>query len=736
MRSSDISPLSKFKFPEKRGVGRPFGSKDKKSRTSNYSNLGAIRNPDGIFINTKLFSEAAQHHKKYGYYCGDPVGTPAWRQYWDEELRRCSEGYSIGGVKITGHHYGYLNYAPIMKVDAPEQYVPGLTTRQNLARSKELDFPDFWDGDYNYFHILEIARKGCTPEEFQDLMLSVKIREEHLFGGKDMLVGKARRKGYSYKNAWVCANTYNTIRNSLCLVGAFDKAYLYTKGKGIMSMANFYLDYLNSDTAWTKGRDYRNTVDNKKASFRKEVNGIVTESGYKSEIVAISFKDNPDAARGKDPYIAMLDETGAWPGFKLAWGAIVPSTTAGIYKTGMMVGFGTSGDMESGTADFAEMFFNPDLWNLLPFVNIWDEDSEESECAFFHPMQWNMEGFYDENGNSNQLACLEYEEAQRKKIISKSSAGSLVMQSRMQEFPTGPSEAFQTVSTNNFPVVQLKRRLEKVRREKLDRILWQPVHLLREEGKVVAKPDMDSILNPIWNRKPETKDLKGAVLIKEFPLPNAPKGLYKIGFDPIAQDDGTSLSSIVVIKGTYGISATNRSIVARWIGRTEESDDTNLIFELLCELYRSQGMFENMVLHVKTYFRLRSKLHLLAAQPDQVISKAIKDSGVERNYGCHMNKELKEYGETVIKNWLYEVKGYTEDGSQLTTIDYIDDIGMLEELIAYHPKGNFDRVMSLMMALFQMLEEKLGKDYAEEEEKVSELADLANKLYQRPMYAA
>ena len=717
------------KLPEKRGVGRPKGYKVPK-RLSNPSNLSGVRNPEGIFINTSYFSEAASHFKRFGYYCGEPKGTPAWRAYWEEELKRCIEGYTVGGATITGHHYGYLNYAQIKKIEEKKMHLPG--SRRSKAASKEIEFPDFWDGDYNYFHCVDIARNGITPEKLKALQLSVRIKEEHLGGGKDMLIGKARRKGYSYKNAWICANIYNTIRESLCLIGAFDKAYLL-KAKGTMVMAGQYLDFLNEHTGWTKNREFKNTIDAKKASFKKEANGVFVEAGYRSEIIALSFKDNPDISRGKDPYLAMLDEAGAWPGFKDAWSAIVPSTTAGIYKTGQIIGFGTGGDMEYGTVDFAEMFYNPELWNLLPFVNIWDEEAEDSECSFFHPMQWNLEGFYDTNGNSDIAAALKWEDENRKKLAAKSSINSAIMQARMQEFPTGPAEAFLTVSTNIFPVVALKRRLDKVRREKLDKILWQPVHLFREEGRVVAKPDMEGVLQPIWNRKPETKDLKGAVLIKEFPMHDAPKGLYKIGFDPIAQDDGTSLSSIVVLKGTYGVSATSRTIVARWIGRTEDSDDTNEIFELLCELYRTTGMFENMVLHVKTYFRRKSKLHLLAAQPDQVISKAIRESSVERNYGCHMNKELKEFGEVAIKNWLIEEREFTEDGYQLTTIDYIDDIGLLEELIAYHPKGNFDRVMSLMMALFQMLEEKLNKDYAEESEQVDQLAELAGKLYLRSM---
>lgn len=695
-------------------------------RTSNSSNLNAVRNPDGIFINTSVFREAAIHFTKYGYYTSDRIGTPDWREYWDRELDRCVNGYTVGGVSITGHHYGYLNYAPIERLDVTSVKGGG------RAASKTTSFPDFWDGDYNYFWAVEIARNGCTLDQLNRLQLSVRIKEAYLTGALNLLVGKARRKGYSFKNAFICANNYNTQRKKLNLICAFDKKYLYGVGKGTMTMASNYLSFFNEHTAWGKKREFQDKIEAKKASYEIEIAGMKAEAGYQSEIIAITFKDNPDAARGKDPYLVLLEEMGAWPGSKDAWDAIAPSTKAGIYRTGQMIGFGTGGDMESGTADFASMFYNPEDRDILPFINIWDEEAENSLCAFFHPMQWNKEGFYDDEGNSDQEAALKHEAEYREKIRLNSKASSQVLQNRVQEEPTCPSEAFLTVSTNNFPVVEMRKRIEVIKTNNLDQILGQPVILYRDTlGKVRAKPDLDNELTPIWKRYPDTSDIRGAVIIWEYPNQNAPQGLYKPGYDPVAQDDGTSLNSITIIKGNEKNSATSNTIVAEYYGRGEIADDDNEQFLLLCELYNSPGMHENMVLHVKTYARRRNRLHWLALQPNQVISKAVKNSGVKRIYGCHMSDELKTSGEAYIKNWLLRVRGYDEDGKIITTIDTINSIGLLEELIAYNRKGNFDRVMSLMMSLFQIEEEELDYEYSEKEEKKNDLIDLMGKLYKR-----
>lgn len=104
-----------------------------------------VRNKEGIFINTEIFREEGKHFNKYGYYCADPDGSPSWYDYWLEQKRRCLYGYESGGTKITGDNYHYLNFCPIKKVDKD-------SIRGKKAR-KIIDFPDFWDGDYNYFWV-------------------------------------------------------------------------------------------------------------------------------------------------------------------------------------------------------------------------------------------------------------------------------------------------------------------------------------------------------------------------------------------------------------------------------------------------------------------------------------------------------------------------------------------------------------------------------------------------------
>lgn len=670
-----------------------------------HGKLDAIRNADGIWINTQVFREEANHFSKYGYYCADPPGSPDYFEYWDQQSKRCKEGYTVGGVSITGDHYAYLNFYPILKVDLSKNLV-------GKVASKIEDMPDFWDGDYNYYWAKEIAFYGIDNLGIKDvssLKLEIKIASEYLQGGNHMIVGKSRRKGYSFKNAALLVNNYSMYRNSLNIAGAFMKEYLYPKG--IMSMVNAYISHIDEHTAWRKTRDYVDKIHHKKASYKED--GI--EKGYKSEITALTFKDNPDAARGKDARVVLFEEAGKFPNLEKAYMATKPALEAGAYTTGQMIIFGTGGDMQGGTKDFAKMFYNPIPYDLLPFVNVWDKDSENSKCGFFHPVFWNMEGHYDKQGNSNIEGAKKAEKKTRDKIR-KNSSGASTLNQHNQEYPLCPAEAFLMVSRNDFPVEELRNQLRKIVADNLHIKKGTPVTIFKKEGKVIAKPDLKNRLTPLWNYKPKTNDLRGCPIIFESPVTNSPKGLYKMGYDPYRQDQstGASLGAVYVYKGIHKISFTRDTIVAFYVGRPNTTDDFNRQVALLAQFYNAEIMYENEVTSVKSYFANHKLLHLLAVQPDAVISKSIKNSKVARVYGIHMNEKIKDAGEKYIKRWLLTERDIDENGNKILNLETIYDPGLLEELINYNRKGNFDRVMSFMMLMFQIEEDELGKEYGGE----------------------
>src|SRR3990167_1826536 len=290
-----------------------------------------------IFSNTELFRTEANQFKKIGYFNNDPFGSPAWTEYWSEQQRRCREGYSVGDIKITGDHYFYLNFCQI-KLTSDDRKKEKISKRR-VSANKIMTFPDFWDGDYDYFWVKEIAKNGISLEDYKKLNLSVKIKEEHLVGGKNLIIAKARRKGFSYKNAAICANTYNTVRNLTIIIGAYEKKFLYPDGT--MTKTSDCLDFLNKNTGWGKKRDFINKQEHKKASYKQtDVDGNQIELGYKSQVIAVTFMDNPDAARGKDANLVLFEEAGAFANLKSSLAATEPSTRSGNLQTGQILIFG------------------------------------------------------------------------------------------------------------------------------------------------------------------------------------------------------------------------------------------------------------------------------------------------------------------------------------------------------------------------------------------------------------
>jgi len=124
-------------------------------------------------------------------------------------------------------------------------------------------------------------------------------------------------------------------------------------------------------------------------------------------------------------------------------------------------------------------------------------------------------------------------------------------------------------------------------------------------------------------------------------------------------------------------------------------------------------MFENDRGEVLSYFKRRGKLHFLADQPDNVISKVIKNSTVARMKGCHMNDRMKDAGEKYILRWLWTERGVNSDDEIIYNMDLIPSIALVEELINYSRQGNFDRVMGFMQLMF-MVEEDFEKEIDQE----------------------
>jgi hypothetical protein len=634
--------------------------------------------------NPNKFRPAAVSFQTNGFYCSYPKGTTAYRKYWDEEFKRCVEGFtSEDDEYISGYFYFYLNYCQIILNKSRTHVRKNGKVVTRLERIKE--FPEFRDYDRLYFEVLEQAEDD----------------------NKHLAVLKKRKSGYSFKGAsMVCRNFY-FIRESTSVVIAEGEQFLTQDG--ILSKAWDIMAFIDKFTPFGKKKQAINQALHKRASVVVDRDGIKVEEGYKSEIIGISAKGGVDKIRGIRCKLIIFEEGGIFKHLKAAW-QIARSSVENDDGShfGMMICQGTASSDNSSFEALREIFYEPQAYNCLEIDNIWDEGANKA-CGFFVPQYTNMEGnddkgqpFMDEFGNSNILLAKAYEEIARTKIRESASDRSTVDR-YIIERPFTPSEALLIVSANIFPKTELLRQLSSIKVNK-DLQDFKQIGELHWQQDGTVKWELNPLLAPItkWKLSPEDSQI-GSIVIYEQPVDNPPYGLYIAGVDPYDFDQANSgsLGSCIVYKRFSGIGETFDVIVAEYTARPTTAEQLYENVRKLLIHYNSTLLYENEKIGLNTYFKQKHCEHLLADQPNDVISHVMKNSTVDRKKGIHMNSYIKRYAEQVTKEWLNEE---FEPGRKNLTRIYCEPL--LEELINYNESDNFDRAIALFCTL--LLKEQLS----------------------------
>lgn len=626
------------------------------------------------FTDTHLFSPAATHFNAHGVYTETIPGTKDYYDFWDKERDRCLNGYEVNGVKITGYHYFYLNYCPIDRVVDIVQH-DGST----LA-ARERTFPAFYDGDYKYFHIIDRCRKE----------------------NKHLALLKARRKGYSYKAGSMLARNYYHLRNSKNYVFAEQKEYLI--GDGLLSKVWDFLSFIDDNTAWTQPR-LINKEMHKQAGYKKNVNGADVTLGMKSQIMGVSLKDNPDKVRGKAGELIFFEEAGSFSGLLKSWEVAMPTMKQGSKTLGTMIAFGTGGEEGVGFESLEELFYHPEAYNCLAFENEWDAGAMGTKCGHFVPIYENLDGFIDEHGNSLIEEAKEFEESQRE--LKKKANDPKSLDQYVAEHPFTPQEATLQTTINVFDVTSLKEQYNRVKAHNLEKE-GTTGELYYKGTEITFRPTQAvKAINKFPHRKED--DLTGGVVVYEAPYKTkagvVPRNLYIICHDPYGQSgEGQSLGAAYVIKRPNNLSKPDDIIVASYIGRPKTQDEYNRNLFMLSEYYNAKIGFENDRGEVIAYAKRFRQLHRLEEEFEMLDKRELQSRNVRRQYGMHMTEQRKRQGELYIRDWLISPRGQDEDGNVSLNLHHIYDPALLQELIKFNHKGNFDRVMALMIGMYHTRE--------------------------------
>jgi len=613
-----------------------------------------LKGPEPNFeptINFQLFNEVARK--------GIPKMNPASREYqewWMEEKRRCTEGYTVGGRYMPGYQYGYINFGTI------ELY------NEKKGR-KEKGKPLLRDVEWEVFKHIDRAQ-----------------REK-----KGFFWITGRRGGKSFICSWCAASEYTFYPDNEVVVGGFMHDYTDPH----MQKVKDHLDGLIETEFYHKR--VRDKVDEE---FRSGYDVLVGDKwirkGFNSRIHNIVFKQSHTAANGKTPKLFIFEEVGMFDNLEKAYQSAEPCWKEGSTWFGTPLLIGTGGDMDRGSISAQKMFYDPDTYNFLTF----QDDEKDPPQAYFIPAQYVLNDHKKviplEEGGDGITLMTNFETAdealERDRVRKKKSKDPSAIIKEIQYYPKNPSEAFMQSVGNKFPQALIQNQINKIIAGKADKI-GQIGKLEYEQGVLKWKPDADAREADFPTNK---ENREGCIVVYEHPEYDSPNMLYIAGTDPYMFDDADSSDSLgatTIYKRFWTPNKTYDLPVATYYGRPESSNKYYENLAKLLEYYKCMDMHENMVVGVKTWFEQNQKLRWLAPQP-QIINHIIENSVVDRKYGIHMNVQIRMYAEMKLAEWLAE-----EYAPGHHNVEKIYSLTLLKELLAYNPKGNFDRVDSMLLVM-------------------------------------
>lgn len=644
-----------------------------------------ITNPH-IIEDADYFRQPAIHFLKHGCYTFlKPNSNPnsEFRKHWDEEKRRCYEGYvrESDGEWVTGFNYWFMNYCPMMV----NKLIEG---RKKAIRTEA--FPFFFEGIYWRFHYLwqareggkhaiELAKRGCAKSYSLAAIMS-----------HNLILGESEESN----------------RRVITVLTAYQKEYLKDDKDGTLSKFKPSINFSFANTPFPHLMLKNSPNEMSWQMGYKDEYGV--EKGSLNQVLAVSAKDDSEKLRGKRGWI-LFEEMGSFKGLLSLYDITRKSVEDGDYTFATMYLVGTAAESESDFSSAKTLLYNPDGYNILSIDNVFDRPKQgKPKFGFFFPSYINRAGCYNKDGVSDVVkALIEILIARYK---AKYSADPKSVLRVIAEDPITPAEAIIKVKSAYFPITALTERLSQ---------LDQDVHayddvyigkLVQNSNGVEFTPTSDV---PIRKFGVEN-DTPGAIEIYEMPEKDrsgkVPHTRYIIGHDPVDNDQAESSS----LSSTFVLDLWTDKIVAEYTGRQSFADDNFEIVRLLCLFYNAKCLYESNKKGIFAYFSKMNCTHLLADTPEFLRDKQlIKYSSFGSNAkGVNASAAINAYANNLIRDWLMKpvtiIQNVDGEDVEVTiyNLNFLRNRALIEELIAFNPEINVDRIRALGMVMLYR-EEKM-----------------------------
>lgn len=671
--------------------------------------------PGDKFVNTYLFTEMADFYRKYKKYTNYKEDSIPHRQLRKREEYRRLNGFTapcllrngvVQNVRITGHHYNFLNYTMMEQLDTSKVKAGNKAS----VGAKHYDFSKFIDAQFWTFHIIDFAKRN----------------------GFHLIIDKTRRGGFSYIMAAKSANTLNLQPRKVVIHVAADKKFLTATG-GLTDFTINNLRFYETKTPFVKG-----ILSTDKENFRlgfKLPNGVVSPKAWQSALFSVSAMNNPDCAIGKDAIDVNVEELSTMENFDDFMAVTEPAMRTGSYVTGNLTCWGTatSGNMQV----FEQNFYSPKSFHFMPFENVWDKDSRNEICGYFKAYAWGLQGqlgdkfAMDKDGNSDLETGLRIAHNERinKKQTAKTFADYI---NYLGQYALMPAESFSSATENIFSSEELLAWEERLRTdnsfkfyvdgwlfENNGKVEFKTNARIEAEGGVFNKDYWDWIegvprkghehphgcirkwFNPM---KVPYHDKQGQLIT------GTPPGMYSISYDPVGVNKENKLitnkhshNSINVWMNPCQYNGFKTALVCAYYGRPEKLEEADKVCLLLAKYYNcigTTGVEINRGETVSNFTKWKA-LKYLMKDPVQIWDTTLKGATVG-TYGVNMGDGAKKLeGLRLLKEMLYTIIGKDDLGNDVYLFQTIYDYQTILELKKWNSLGNFDRVSQMIIRALQ-----------------------------------
>lgn len=426
---------------------------------------------------------------------------------------------------------------------------------------------------------------------------------------------------------------------------------------------------------------------------------------------------------GGTPYTSIYDEVGKFP-FLSAYLAGKPAHMMKGRMRGMIICSGTGGNVEKSQdaqkvmndpASYDFIVMNYDLLSKRAVTPTWRIC--KSGCfvpgQMAHAYEKKKETLDEYLGIKNApglkkipIYVTDFEKSteiikQKREELSKKDKELFV--NEKMAYPLTIDDCFLNTNVNRFPVedalIHKSRLLEEGRRGKL-------VDIYKIGSNKIG-----------WNfsdKQLASYPFKGGnidapVVIYEDPPEEGGKFdyTYVSGLDPFKNEkaDTESLGAFYILKRLVHINDPFAyKIVASYVSRPPKSDDFCRTCEDLIEAYGAKCLMENADRIFELYLARRHKEMILLEDGEQLANRIIKQ-GVRQNNKLGLSPTVQNqrmlFSAVLQYCWEEIIVGYDEDGNEIKQkgIYRIDDIELLDEIIAFGPGVNTDRIIAFGHAL-------------------------------------